>query len=377
MLALVLLVSMGQIDVYSDGAFSGRARNRINCTGEALSCSVSQGMIVMSATGGDGLNAPQTCGAGNFLGWNGGWTCTADSNTLPPSGACGANGWVSGLNGASAPTCTQPGFSNISGSVTDSQVPDTITVNLSAAATALASDPTDCAGNNFARGINASGTAQCAQPAFSNLSGSASIAQGGTTLSSSAEDAVLVGSGTTSWQAKVLPSCSNGTTSKLLYDSTANAFECGVDQSGGGGNRNTVTQDVSTSSSAADTSVSDLSISVAALTDYAIDCLLVTSAAATTTGVQLTLTGPSAPVQVTWTRSSCSSTTATVFASINAFGTRDSRTASAGTVRCVERLNAVLLNGDNAGTVGFGLRSEVGTSAVAVHAGSTCTWVTL
>lgn len=43
--------------------------------------------------------------------------------------------------------------------------------------TALAADPADCTGNTFALGINASGVAQCAQPSFSNLSGSATLAQ--------------------------------------------------------------------------------------------------------------------------------------------------------------------------------------------------------
>lgn len=38
-------------------------------------------------------------------------------------------------------------------------------------ATALAADPADCSGNQWARGISANGTAACAQPAFSNLSG--------------------------------------------------------------------------------------------------------------------------------------------------------------------------------------------------------------
>lgn len=44
-------------------------------------------------------------------------------------------------------------------------------------ASALAVDPADCSGNNFAVGINASGVAQCAQPSFANLSGSATAGQ--------------------------------------------------------------------------------------------------------------------------------------------------------------------------------------------------------
>ena len=44
-------------------------------------------------------------------------------------------------------------------------------------ATALAADGGNCTGNNFALGVDASGIAQCAQPAFSNLSGAATKAQ--------------------------------------------------------------------------------------------------------------------------------------------------------------------------------------------------------
>ena len=77
-------------------------------------------------------------------------------------GACGASTWASTLNDTAAPTCTQPAFTNISGSVTDGQVPDTITVSLAAAATALAADPADCAtSTHFAVGVNASGVATC------------------------------------------------------------------------------------------------------------------------------------------------------------------------------------------------------------------------
>jgi hypothetical protein len=40
------------------------------------------------------------------------------------TGACGANTWASTLNDNAAPTCTQPAFTNISGSVAASQLPN-------------------------------------------------------------------------------------------------------------------------------------------------------------------------------------------------------------------------------------------------------------
>lgn len=44
-------------------------------------------------------------------------------------------------------------------------------------AAALAANGANCSGNNFALGVNASGVGECAQPAFSNLSGAATDAQ--------------------------------------------------------------------------------------------------------------------------------------------------------------------------------------------------------
>lgn len=46
------------------------------------------------------------------------------------------------------------------------------------------------------------------------------------------DDTTLVFNGTTA-QAKTLPSCSNATTSKLLYNNSTNEYSCGTDQSGG------------------------------------------------------------------------------------------------------------------------------------------------
>ena len=93
-----------------------------------------------------------------------------------------------------------------------------------------------CAANQWASTLNDNAAPTCTQPAFSNLSSTASIAQGGTTETASTEDAILVGASTTDWATAVLPSCSNATTSKLLYNSTTNAFSCGTDQTSAGGN---------------------------------------------------------------------------------------------------------------------------------------------
>ena len=65
-------------------------------------------------------------------------------------------------------------------------------------------------------------------------SGVLAIARGGTGLSAAANNSTIVGDGT-SWNSTLLPSCSNGTTDKLLYNNSTRSFSCGVDQFGGGG----------------------------------------------------------------------------------------------------------------------------------------------
>lgn len=61
--------------------------------------------------------------------------------------------------------------------LTDADIPNTITITLAATATALAANPADCSANQFANAIAASGDLTCAQPAFTNISGSVTDAQ--------------------------------------------------------------------------------------------------------------------------------------------------------------------------------------------------------
>lgn len=68
--------------------------------------------------------------------------------------------------------------SNFSGSSSGTNTGDQTTVTGNAGtATALAANGANCSGNNFALGVDASGIGECAQPAFSNLSGSATDGQ--------------------------------------------------------------------------------------------------------------------------------------------------------------------------------------------------------
>lgn len=106
-------------------------------------------------------------------------------------GNCAGNNFALGVDASGVGECAQPAFSNLSGAATDAQVPNTVTIDLATAATALAANGGNCAGNNFALGVDASGVGECAQPAFSNLSGAASDAQ--VDGSAEADELVLAG----------------------------------------------------------------------------------------------------------------------------------------------------------------------------------------
>ena len=83
-----------------------------------------------------------------------------------------ANTFLAAPNGSSG----NPSFRTL----VAADVPSSLTSNTSgnaATATALAAVPTQCSGNNFATGVAASGNANCSQPTFSNLSGSVSTSQ--------------------------------------------------------------------------------------------------------------------------------------------------------------------------------------------------------
>lgn len=286
-------VGTDAVNNFACGLSTVGLRVYVDDTDDALSgyeqtCLANTGGTYAWSNGVSGADIPNCAADNETLNYSTGtglFTCGDDDTGAgggAGAGACGANTWASTLNEGAPPTCTQPGFANLSGAATDAQVPDTITVDLAAAATALAADPADCAtsthfavgsvasgaatceaiadvdvpnnitidlaaactalaadggncsGNNFALGVDTAGAGQCAQPAFSNLSGAATIAQGGTTETASTEDAVLVGASTTDWAPKVIPDC-DADNQVLHYDQTGNAFSCGDDDTAAGG----------------------------------------------------------------------------------------------------------------------------------------------
>lgn len=90
--------------------------------------------------------------------------------------------------------------------------------------------------NQFPRSDNASGAWTCASVSLANdTTGTLAIGKGGTGQTTITTNQVYVGTALDTVAAKTLPSCSNATTSKLLYDNATQTFSCGTDQTGGGG----------------------------------------------------------------------------------------------------------------------------------------------
>jgi hypothetical protein len=107
-----------------------------------------------------------------------------------------AHMWINSISGAGAATMAQPAFSDLSGTVADTQLAgaysgvgacaaNSFAVNLSRNAAPLcqaAVAASTAPANQFATGISAAGTLTYAQPSFSNLAGAAGLTQLPTTL---------------------------------------------------------------------------------------------------------------------------------------------------------------------------------------------------
>ena len=134
--------------------------------------------------------------------------------------------------------------------------------------------------NQFPRSLSASGAATCASVADTDFSGSLSIGKGGSGVTARSLNGVNIGTGTNTVSEKTLPSCSNATTSKLLYDNSTQTFSCGTDQTAAGSGTliRLTTNDFTNSTTTPSTIIST---SVAANTEYGFYCVIVGQGTAT------------------------------------------------------------------------------------------------
>lgn len=116
--------------------------------------------------------------------------------------------------------------------------------------------------------------------------------------------------------------------------------------------------------------VADLEVGVLASSTYRMQWIIVASAAATTTGIQLAVNGPSSPTLfvATITCFSAAGTPATL--TVNAYDTGLDLTDSAGTTIVQCTILVTITTGASGGTVAARVRSEVGGSAITIYDGS-------
>lgn len=91
-----------------------------------------------------------------------------------------------------------------------------------------------------------------------SLTGTVAVANGGTNLTTSADDNIMVGNGTT-WQSKAVPNCTDTGGNHLNYDTSTNTVSCGT--SGGGATATNVVKPSNTSRASNATASADPDLS--------------------------------------------------------------------------------------------------------------------
>lgn len=397
---LVTLLVLGQVQIFDEGISLGRAASKINMTGAGATCtaqsygvkcdfpggggggsggapvdatyitqtanstltneqalsSLSTGLVsVTTGTGVLSSYAGSTCAAGqyaNSIGATGGLVCQqvvysqiASTPTIPAD-ISGASYW------------TKVAEAGLSNEVALGTLGTGLIINTTTTGVPTIYSGTSCT-NQFPRSLNASGAATCASVSLtSDVTGTLGAGNGGTGVTTTTDDNVLVANGS-AWQSKTLPSCSNATTSKLLYDTSTNTFSCGTDQTGGGGGGAgtlyKVTGSNVTNSTTTPATITDLSWNVTSGTEYGFECVLLMQGTSTSLP-RLNINGP-ATTHVAFTTERFTSTSAQTLLVLQAFS------ASAQTAACTSSCNATILPTKIRGAV---LPSASGTMAVQV-----------
>lgn len=361
------------------GAVTGNASTATQLAADPADCSAGQAPLGITATGAvngcftppgtyslpaasttlGGVKLASACAAGNHIsaiGVGGELTCTADAG-----GGGGApttsQYWV---GAADAGLSAEHDLSGFTGLV------------LNTAGTPSAKATNSCT-NQFPRSDTSSGVWTCASIATADLP-TVGVTKGGSGLTTVASNQIYVGTAADTLTAKTLPSCSNATTSKLLFDNATQTFSCGTDQTGAGGSMPKVVTTNVTNSTTTPADITGLSWSLAANTEYGFACTI-THLGTATSGPRFNLNGPASPTTVAIRYQRATSATADTTSTLTAFSASAQTaaiTSSGNTTVLVSKFNGVIINGANAGTAQFMLTSSTAGQTVTVYRGSFC-----
>ena len=250
----------------------------------------------------------------------------------------------------------------------DGDIPNTITIDLAAAATALAANPSDCGANQYATTIAASGALTCAQVAYAQVSGTPTIP-----ADLSAEPIVTTAASGNLSNEKVVPTCSG--TDKLTFNGTA--LSCATDQTSAGGATTLVSSGTQSDAVIATyTAITGLSFTPAASTNYLIDCYIVYTSSAATTGINFAWDTPASPTMILMTgHTKTVATGANEGFSQNSDNVGTNTSAAVITVQHLAYLTTLFRNGSNSTAMSLGFTPETANS-VSVIAGSVCQYRT-
>lgn len=276
LVALVLAQSMNlnnqPLLCMDEGAYCRADRLRafeLNCTGTGVTCSQTGGRMTINATGG-GSTPSVTCASDEALTWNGAaWSCISKIRASWASDAgitaqtllnnpadCTAGQYATTIAANGDLTCAQVAYSQVSGTPTiptdisgASYITRTTEANLSnetalsglstgilvntTGTGSLSVKSANTCTNQFPRSDTASGVWTCASIATADLP-TVTVGKGGTGQTTITTNQVYVGTALDTLTAKTLPSCSNNTTDKLLFDNATQTWSCGTDQGGAG-----------------------------------------------------------------------------------------------------------------------------------------------
>jgi hypothetical protein len=132
---------------------------------------------------------------------------TAGTPSAYAGTSCGASQYTISLNASGVASCSQPTFSDIGGTATDGQIPNTITLD---------------------------NLTQVTTRAIADTTGTLTVSRGGTGSAPGADDQLLVADSTSAATWRTLTTCT-GAGKAVTYDATTNTFGCNT-ISGGGGN---------------------------------------------------------------------------------------------------------------------------------------------